>query len=232
MKTSRATSPDPAGDRPSTAARGLRETALNEARRALILDAARSAFLELGLDGASLREIAKRAGYTPGALYSHFGSREDIYAALLGESLLRLQHCIDDAAAPVADAAGAPDRPATLACLRATALAFFGYYRDHPQDMDLGFYLFNGARPRGLTSDLNQQLNDRLRNALRPMQHLLVRLGLTEQEALIETTAIFAHVTGVLMLRNTGRIRLFGQDAQALMARHLDQLSARLEVRA
>jgi AcrR family transcriptional regulator len=224
-----ATSPDPAGVRPPSAARGLRESALNEARRALILDAARSTFLELGIEGASLREIAKRAGYTPGALYSHFGSREDIYAALLSESLLRLQRCIADAAAPVADAAGALARPAVLACLRAAALAFFGYYREHPQDMDLGFYLFNGARPRGLTSDLNQQLNDRLRAALLPMQQLLVKLGLSEQDALIESTAIFAHVAGVLMLHNTGRIRLFGQDAQTLMTRHLDQLSARLE---
>ena len=50
--------------------RVVRESALNQARRTLILDAARSAFFELGLDGASLREIAKRAGYTPGAIYS------------------------------------------------------------------------------------------------------------------------------------------------------------------
>lgn len=219
----------PSPDTSSGAApRVLRETALNEARRALILDAARSAFLELGLDGASLREIAKRAGYTPGALYSHFGSREDIYAALLGESLLRLKQCVDAAAAAVVDSAGTDARPAMLGGLRAVAMAFFAYYRDHPQDMDLGFYLFNGARPRGLTPELNQQLNDRLRSALQPIQRLLLRLGLCEKEALIETTAIFAHVVGVLMLHNTGRIRLFEQDAHDLMTRYLDQLSTRL----
>ncbi|HEY9191327.1 MAG TPA: helix-turn-helix domain-containing protein, partial [Methyloversatilis sp.] len=93
------------------APRTMRETAINEARRSLILDAARSAFLELGLDGASLREIAKRAGYTPGAIYSYFSSREDIYAALLGESLERLKQCVDGAAAD--DAAPGPDAPAT-----------------------------------------------------------------------------------------------------------------------
>jgi AcrR family transcriptional regulator len=34
-----------------------------------------------------MREIARRAGYTPGAIYSYFASREEVYAALLGESL-------------------------------------------------------------------------------------------------------------------------------------------------
>lgn len=224
-----APSPDTSSGPPP---RVLRETALNEARRALILDAARGAFLELGLDGASLREIAKRAGYTPGALYSHFGSREDIYAALMDESLLRLKHCVDVAAAPVAEPAGTDTRQAVLDGLRAAAMAFFAYYRDHPRDMDLGFYLFNGARPRGLTPELNQQLNDRLRAALQPIRQLLVRLGLCEKEALIETTALFAHVVGVLMLHNTGRIRLFEQDACDLLTRYLDQLSTRLDASA
>lgn len=228
MVKSTAGSPD---DAPAQAApsgpRVLREAVINEARRTLILDAARSAFLELGLDGASLREIAKRAGYTPGALYSYFGSREEIYAALLGESLLRLQRRVDDAT-PANSASATDERAVLIALLRARAKAFFDFYREHPQDMDLGFYLFNGARPRGLTPELNQRLNGRLQATLQPIQDVLVRLGLNEAEAVIETTAIFAHTVGLLMLNNTGRIRLFGQNAQALMARYLDALSARL----
>ncbi|MDP3872953.1 MAG: TetR/AcrR family transcriptional regulator [Methyloversatilis sp.] len=208
------------------APRVLREAAINETRRMLILDAARSAFFELGLEGASLREIAKRAGYTPGALYSYFGSREEIYAALLGESLQRLKQCVDDAT-PAGGVAATDERAALVALLRARAIAFFGFYRDHPQDMDLGFYLFNGARPRGLTPELNQQLNGRLQAALLPIQELLVQLGLNEAEAVIETSAIFAHIVGLLMLNNTGRIRLFGQNAHDLLVRYLDPLSAR-----
>lgn len=228
MVKSTVRSPDdvPARAAPSTP-RVLREAVINEARRMLILDAARSAFFELGLDGASLREIAKRAGYTPGALYSYFGSREEIYAALLGESLQRLKQCVDEAT-NAAGAAVADERVALIALLRARAMAFFAFYRDHPQDMDLGFYLFNGARPRGLTPELNQQLNGRLQATLLPIQELLVRLGLNEAEAVIETTAIFAHVVGLLMLNNTGRIRLFGQTAHDLLVRYLDQLSAKL----
>ena len=62
-------------ERARGAARGLRQRAVADVKRSLVLAAARSAFIELGLEGASLREIAKRAGYTPGAIYSYFPSK-------------------------------------------------------------------------------------------------------------------------------------------------------------
>jgi len=210
---------------PGVTSRAARESAINEARRTLILDAARSAFFELGLDGASLREIAKRAGYTPGALYSYFGSREALYAALLGESLARLRQCVVEAAGN-GDSSAQPGEAGAL--LHARAMAFFCFYRARPQDMDLGFYLFNGTQPRGLTPELNQQLNDQLRAALLPIQEALLTLGLSADAAVIETTAIFAHAVGLLMLNNSGRIRLFRQDPQVLFGRFLDLLLARL----
>lgn len=198
--------------------RALRETALSEARRNLILDAARSAFLELGLDGASLREIAKRAGYTPGAIYTYFANLEDIYGALLDESLQRLQKAVNSA-----EHAMAADSP-PAARLRAVAYAFYAYYRDHPKDLDLGFYLFNGARPRGLTSEHNRRLNSQLMAALEPIRRTLEETGLAPDQAVLETTGIFAHIVGTLMLANTGRIRLFKQDPDTLFNRYLDTL--------
>ncbi len=204
---------------PADAARRLRQRAVAGVRRALVLDAAREAFFELGLEGASLREIAKRAGYSPGALYSYFASKEEVYAALLGESLERLH-------AQVATAAAAsPDTPA--ARLHAAARAFFDFYREHPRDLDLGFYLFRGMQPRGLTPALNEVLNQRLRAALQPWQQALRALGLSEDEAQAEVTALFAHAAGLLLLSHTGRIRMFRQDSQALFERYLAALLRR-----
>ncbi len=193
------------------AARAARQQAVTDVRRALVLDAARSAFFELGLEGASLREIAKRAGYTPGAIYSYFDSKEQVYGALLGESLERLNAFV----------AAAPDT------LRGKTGAFFDFYRENPRDLDLGFYLFHGMQPRGLTPALNKPLNARLRDALSPVQAHLVALGLTPAEAQTEVTAVFAHIVGLLLLSHTGRIRMFGQTSQALFARYLDALLAR-----
>ena len=189
----------------------------------MILDAARSAFFELGLDGASLREIAKRAGYTPGAIYSHFANLEEIYGALLGESLQRLNQVVE-----AAKGAGKSSSAKAIDLLRAKAEAFYVFYRDNPKELDLGFYLFDGVKPRGLTPELNQQLNEQLMAALRPVQVQLEALGLSADESVIETSAVFAHIVGVLVVNNTGRIRLFKQNPDSLFERYIKLLIQRL----
>ncbi|MBK9027318.1 MAG: TetR/AcrR family transcriptional regulator [Propionivibrio sp.] len=203
--------------------RAVRESVLNQARRTLILDAARSAFFELGLDGASLREIAKRAGYTPGAIYSYFANLEEIYGALLGESLQRLNQVVE-----AAKGAGKSSSAKAIDLLRAKAEAFYVFYRDNPKELDLGFYLFDGVKPRGLTPELNQQLNEQLMAALRPVQVQLEALGLSADESVIETSAVFAHIVGVLVVNNTGRIRLFKQNPDSLFERYMKLLIQRL----
>lgn len=203
--------------------RAVRESVLNQARRTLILDAARSAFFELGLDGASLREIAKRAGYTPGAIYSYFANLEEIYGALLGESLQRLNQVVE-----TAKGAGKSSSAKAIDLLRAKAEAFYVFYRDNPKELDLGFYLFDGVKPRGLTPELNQQLNEQLMAALRPVQVQLEALGLSADESVIETSAVFAHIVGVLVVNNTGRIRLFKQNPDSLFERYMKLLIQRL----
>jgi AcrR family transcriptional regulator len=40
-----------------------------------------------GFDGATVDEIAEEAGYTKGAVYDHFGSKENLMVALLDEHL-------------------------------------------------------------------------------------------------------------------------------------------------
>lgn len=199
-------------------ARQQRQQTLSDTRRALVLDAARAVFGELGLEGASIREIARRAGYTPGAIYSYFDSKEAIYGALLAESLDRLH-------AAVAQARPRGRKPSAL--LKAKALAWFGFYASNPRDLDLGFYLVHGLAPRGLTSELNQHLNARLHDALRPCEDALRQMGMGAAAALRENTALFAHGVGLLLLQHTGRIRMFGQDANALFEAYVDDLGLR-----
>lgn len=197
-----------------------RQQALNDSRRALVLDAARAVFGRLGIEGASIREIAKQAGYTPGAIYSYFDNKEAIYGALLAESLERLNTAVD--------AAGSADSsPADL--LEAKASAWFGFYAANPRDLDLGFYLVQGMQPRGLTAELNYQLNDRLHDALRPCETALRAMGLNADDALRENTSLFAHGVGLLLLQHTGRIRMFGQDAMMLFDAYLIGLVERLQ---
>jgi AcrR family transcriptional regulator len=199
--------------------RQQRQSAMSDTRRALVLDAARSVFAEKGVEGASVREIAKRAAYTPGAIYSYFDSKEAIYAALLAESLERLNQ-------EVAAARQHKQQPGLT--LAAKALAWFGFYARNPRDLDLGFYLVQGLAPRGLTSELNQRLNARLHDALRPCEQAMQAMGLSPESALRENTALFAHGVGLLLLQHTGRIRMFGQSAEDLFQAYVGQLVDRL----
>lgn len=199
-------------------ARLLRQQTLSQTRRTLVLDAARAVFEEHGIEGASMREIAKRAGYTPGAIYSYFDSKEAIYGALLGESLDRLNAAVGSAQSENASPAG---------LLKAKALGWFGFYAENPRELDLGFYLVHGLAPRGLTSELNQRLNARLHQALQPCEEALVAAGLDAESAGRENTALFAHGVGLLLLQHTGRIRMFKQDAKALFNHYLAGLLAR-----
>lgn len=51
--------------------------------RTKLLDAAFAVFTETGLQAASVEQITSRAGFTRGAFYSNFSSKEELFAALL-----------------------------------------------------------------------------------------------------------------------------------------------------
>jgi AcrR family transcriptional regulator len=51
--------------------------------RGRLLAAARSAFASSGFHGASVEEVASRAGFSTGALYSNFDGKEDLFLVLM-----------------------------------------------------------------------------------------------------------------------------------------------------
>ena len=200
-----------------------RRRAATGLKRALILDAARAVFEAEGLDGASLRAIAAKAGYTPAALYFHFDSKEAIYAEVLEASLERLR---DAVAAALAGRADPSER------LRGAALAFFAFYAENPRDLDLGFYLFRGGmKPHGLGRARDERLNAALASALAPIAEAALALGASREEADLVMVDTFAHAAGLLLLAHTGRIRMFGASAPRLMEAYLRDRIRNLEER-
>lgn len=58
-----------------------------------LMDAAILAFAERGVLGASVEEISERAGFTRGAFYSNFGSKDELVLALLNrEAEVQIGH--------------------------------------------------------------------------------------------------------------------------------------------
>jgi AcrR family transcriptional regulator len=64
--------------------------------RACLLEAAARVVTRRGLHGASLEQVAAEAGYTKGAIYANFKSREELFLALLDDRLRERSNVLDD----------------------------------------------------------------------------------------------------------------------------------------
>ena len=67
--------------------------------RGALLRAAAKLFSERGLEGASIDEIAEAAGYTKGAFYANFGSKEELFLVMMDEKFSSELERIDRALA-------------------------------------------------------------------------------------------------------------------------------------
>ena len=93
--------------------------------RVEILDAARELLLEVGPEGLSLRQVARRADFSPAALYTYFPSKDSLIASLFGESFERLDAYLRRVPADLP-----PDRR-----IVELGLAYMEFARDNPMDL-------------------------------------------------------------------------------------------------
>lgn len=90
-------------------------------RRAL-LDAAAAIVEEKGSAGASLREVARRAGVSHAAPYRHFASKEALLASIAEEGFHQLREALATAA----------DEKPPLEALRDAGIAYVAFAVSHP----------------------------------------------------------------------------------------------------
>ena len=73
-------------------------TARREATRTRLLHAAMEVFADRGFHGASVEDICERAGFTRGAFYSNFSSKDDLVLALYEQHVHRLTERVESLA--------------------------------------------------------------------------------------------------------------------------------------
>jgi AcrR family transcriptional regulator len=100
------------------------------ARRRQLLDAALEVFVARGYHAAAMDEIAERAGVSKPVLYQHFPGKQELYLALLDESVERL---IDGLRTALRSNADNRER------VNATFAAYFGYVAEHSGTFRLVF---------------------------------------------------------------------------------------------
>ena len=84
----------------TVAARNPRRLTRVEARsltRSRLIDAAAEVFCEEGFLQSSLADVADRAGYTIGAVYSNFASKDDLLFAVMRDRLRRVEAALAEA---------------------------------------------------------------------------------------------------------------------------------------
>ena len=102
---------------------------IRETTRRAILDAALDLFISEGYGQVSIRNIAARVEYSPGAIYGYFASKDEIFYALAEEGLRSLG-ARELADAPSADA---------LDDLRASVWRLYEFSKAQPQYFALVF---------------------------------------------------------------------------------------------
>lgn len=113
-----------------------RQSREREAVRRSILNAARTLFLAEGYGNVSMRKIADQIEYSPGAIYSYFASKEDIFFALAEEGLQFLgQHRADRT-----------QRTSPIELVRAAIWRFYMFSKEQPEYFSLIF--IDSAVPR------------------------------------------------------------------------------------
>lgn len=193
-----------------------RRDVVREFKKGLIRDAARQTFAERGMEGATLREIAQAAGYTTGAIYTYFDTKEELYAEVLRDSLHALRES-------VSVAVGTAVEPSSAAALR----GLWAFYDERPTDFELGFYLYGGVRPAGLNKPLDDELNLLFSKVMSIIGDALVADGLTSPDhshhlAVVHATWVF----GLLLMDKTGRVRSVEQSTSALLSSYLQMATS------
>ncbi len=99
------------------------ESARRQRTRERLVDAAYEVFAELGVHAASVEQISERAGFTRGAFYSNFESKEELFFALESREnqlrLDRLEAGLQTVSPSLLDAAGRYTEGSLEALIRA-----------------------------------------------------------------------------------------------------------------
>ncbi|HET8705747.1 MAG TPA: TetR/AcrR family transcriptional regulator [Pseudomonadales bacterium] len=138
-----------------------------EGRRNDILAAAQGIIKEKGFHKLNMREVAKRAGVSPGAPYFYFKTKEEIFLTVYAD-------CVDAFAEQIqADCTAASDLPGLF---KTVALRYLDFYRDYGRHLSMWSVLSDPQALSNLPGRLIKQLQSQVTNVFtllgETIQHL------------------------------------------------------------
>ncbi len=199
--------------------RGRQEAVAPSDTRDRLVQAAAEIFREKGFTGSRVQDIARRAGFTSGALYSYFDSR----AALLAEAItVENDRLLRD----MSDGLGRVDLPVTAEI--AAALSQFAGLEFSPTDQ----LLLDGLAICAREPDARQRIGDAIRHFATQLEGRLERTPSLDGSHLSDDPAavsflMVVFLAGVTAVRAAGLQDLAPDRLQSMLAGMLGALGAR-----
>lgn len=171
-----------------------------EQTRARLLDAAHALFGEVGMDGASVEAICERAGFSRGAFYSNFDSKEELFLALVSRMT---EAKMDEVVGRVRDLAPVDElQPASL--VRQVLGVSFGAQMEPQLMSELRTQALRDPRMATAYLAWHRSLQSRIESVIRTVTEshgVRLRLSIEEAARLLlsssEETAMLASIEGL-----------------------------------
>ena len=177
----------------------LRRQAQREEIRGEILDAARNLVDRRGPTALTMRAVAAAIGYSPGALYDYFESKQDILEALY----FRGAEGLEGRTRQVVEAAGPNSSPGDRTAMAGRAYRSFAL--DHP---DLYLLIFSVRHSAGdaLPHARDPEVGASFGSLVGLLREALERGDIAGGEPEELAASLWAFVHGFVMLEITGRL--------------------------
>jgi len=184
--------------------------------RERILASACELYLEHGLDGFSMRKLAKQVGVTAPALYRHYHGREAVLTDVVREAFAEFTRYIYRALA----------QPTPLERFLGAGQGYLDFVFDHPR-----YYSIIHTSPDALGMDampediqamgcaIHQFWNDRVREC---MEAGLLKPGDPE----VTSITMWAHAHGMIQLFHRGQLRISAEEFRPLFEASCERLMA------
>ena len=167
-----------------------------------ITRAGRILFLKKGYQGASMRQIAKSAGMTTGAVYFYFKGKDEIYLRICEEAYQIITNLLRQA---VKNKATAIEKIAAL------AIAYEKFYTDYPEYLSL---MKLGPFRKQLSPEIQKKL-DLLNTDSISIMRDIIEEGIQNREihnrmnSLDLTLACWSAIEGIIYLKSDGYLEAF-----------------------
>lgn len=191
---------------------GIKERKLREleTRKNLILNTAKELFNEKGFSNVTMDDLATVIEFSKGTIYTHFNSKEEIYALILLNHLNILLTHLKEAARACKN---------TASCIRSCLDTYIKFYRKHREYFQLLFFIDLVSNRYRIPRDLLKEIQRQKIACLIELQNV-IKKGIASKE--IRKDYPFTQIALVLWGMTNGVIHL--AESKQIKIDDLDQL--------